>query len=190
MTKPLGLPVGSVRALLLLALTARAILALRCGQELDPWLWVAVLVSAAAYFSARSTTLGWGPTPPPAYEERPPLSRLPLALPRGTIRTLFLVGIGYGLWLWTRNHHIQLRTQPLVLVLGAFVAGVMVRWFLGQVRRPEDTSALMLEHVLAFATVAGAAGLVWIGTKCGSLPEEWWVEPTLAAGCTFYAGSR
>ncbi len=190
MTKPLGLPVGSIRALLLLALTARGILALRCETELEPWLWVAVLVSAAAYFAARSTTLGWGPTPPPPYQERPPLSQLPLALPRGTIRTLFLLGVGYGLWLWTRHHDIQLRTQPLILVLGAFVAGVLVRWFLGQVRRPDDTSALMIEHVQGFAALAAAAGLVWIGTKCGSLPEEWWVEPTLAAGCTFYAGAR
>ena len=36
--KPLGLPVGSVRALLLLALTARAILDLRAGRGLADWL--------------------------------------------------------------------------------------------------------------------------------------------------------
>ena len=79
--------------------------------------------------------------------------------PRGTIRTVFLLALGYGLWLWTRHHDLQLRSQPVILVLGAFVAGVMVRWFLGQVRSPADTSALMIEHVQGFAALAAAAGL-------------------------------
>jgi hypothetical protein len=187
MSRPLGLPVGSVRAVCLLSLAARAVLELREHHPIPTWLWAALLLSAAAYFSARaahaSTSHADGAV---AVAPRRP----PLWLPVGTIRLLFLGAVAYGSWLYFKDHRLTEDVQPLVIVIGAFVAGVLMRWFLAQVKRPEDASTLLFEHLQGFAAVAAAAGLVAIAVTHRTTELEFWVEPTLAAICTYYAGAR
>jgi hypothetical protein len=185
MSRPLGLPKGSVRALCLLGLAARAVLTLRENHAVEPWLWAALIVSGAAYFAARAATHY-----PPTGAEPPPGHHHPLWLPPGTIRILFLCAVAYGSWLYFRQHRLTEDLQPLVIVIGAFLAGVLMRWFLAQVRRPEDASSLIFEHLQAFAAVAAAAGLVAIAVTHRDVELAPWVEPTLAAICTYYAGAR
>src|SRR5262245_50549175 len=97
MARPLGLPVGSVRALCLLGLTARAILTLRESPPVEPWLWAALLVTAVAYFSARAASRA------PADGAEPARRTHPLGLPRGTIRILFLAAAAYGAYLYFKE---------------------------------------------------------------------------------------
>jgi hypothetical protein len=183
MLKPLGLPPGSVRALLLLALVARAILDLKDGVELAPWLLVALLVSAAAYFSARAVgRIG-------AADPAAPKPRHPLGLPAGTIRLLFLLALAVGAYFWFRHHEAGEANVPVVWVAGAFVFGVLVRWFGRRLRRPEDPSTGWFWHLQALVALIAAAGLVTFAVRAPEgVPD--WVEPLLAAVVTYYFGSR
>jgi len=182
MAKPLGLPVGSVRALLLLALAARGVLDLRAGRGLHAWLAVAVLVSGAAYFAARSSRRGMAPLGMDA-----PRPRDPLGLPGGTIRTLFLLAVGYGTWLWLRDNDLRGDRGGVALVVAAFLAGVLLRWVLARVPRPPDIATRTVEHAQAFVALLCAAGLVALGVTGA---DARWTDPLLAAGCTYYAGAR
>jgi hypothetical protein len=186
MARPLGLPVGSVRAVCLLGLAARVILDLREHHTVAPWLWAALLVSAAAYFAARAAhaSTHHAGSPVPAAPRRHPLG-----LPVGTVRILFLGAVAYGAWLYFKDHRLTEEAQPLVIVIGAFVAGVLMRWFFAQVRRPEDQSTLFFEHMQGFVAVAAAVGLVAIAATQRTDVDPW-IQPTLAAVCSYYAGVR
>ncbi len=199
MRRPLGLPVGSVRALLLLALAARAVLDLREGRDLAPWLATAIIVSAAGYFSARTSGRGapapvappaagdFAPSPAPA----PRRSRPPLGLPAGTVRTLFLLAVGYGAWLWfRRSHPVEGENLGVVFVLGAFVLGVIVRWVLARLRRPEDQATLWFEHIQALVALICAGGLVAMGAGETAVSLPSWGEAALAAVAVYYVGAR
>ncbi len=188
MRHPLGLPRGSVRALLLLALGARALIDLRDAKPLQPWLLAALLMSIAAYFSARSgARSGVGGTVP---DPNAPRVHPPLFLPSGTIRTIVLLGVGYGAWLWFRHRPDDVGGAAVVWVLGAFALGVIVRWMLSRARRPEDVGVGGFGHLEALVALACAAGLVAIGLGGvpGNVPS--WTEPLLAAAVVFYFGSR
>lgn len=185
MTKPLGLPVGSVRALLLLGLSVSAVLDLRRTHDVPGWLLAALIVSASAYFASRHSP--WrAPVPPGAIATRPPLG-----LPAGTVRFLFLAVVGYGAWLWHKHHELTAGQQPVVLVIAGFYIGVMVAFFMSQVRRPEDPSTLFFDHLQAVSALLCVGGLVWFAVQ-GKPPVDLspWTQPGFAAVCTYYAGVR
>jgi hypothetical protein len=185
MAKPLGLPVGSVRALLLFALVARGILDLHAGRGLSPYLGVAVLLSGVAYLAARASRRGLAP----ATAGEPKTARPPLGLPAGTVRTLFLVAVGYGTWLWLRENDLYGHRASVFGVVAAFVAGVVLRWLLAAAPRPHDAATFAYEHVQALVALVCAAGLVVLGVIDGPARADW-VEPALVAVCTYYAGAR
>lgn len=185
MTKPLGLPVGSVRAMLLLGLSARAVLDLQRVHDVGGWLIAAIVVSACAYFASRR--FPWRSS---AASTVAPI-RPPLGLPAGTVRFVFLAIVGYGAWRWSRDHDLAPGHQPIALVVAAFWIGVMVGFFMNMVRRPDDPSTLFFDHLQAVAAVLCAGGLVWLGVEPRPAAEtSTWLEPGLAAACTYYAGVR
>lgn len=175
--KPLGLPVGSVRALLLLALTARGILDLQAGRGLADWLGAALIVSAASYFSARAAG---GAT----------AAGRPLGLPAGTIRVLFLGALAYGAYLYFRHTPVSWERTPVIWVLAAFLLGTVVRGLLRKARVVEtDVGTSRIYHLQALMTLAAAGGLVFLGARPDvAVPD--WVSPLLAAAATYYAGAR
>jgi CDP-diglyceride synthetase len=177
--RPLGLPVGSVRALLLLALGARAILDLRAAHAIAPWLVVAVLLAAASYFAARSSMRSGGEKP----------GRAPLGLPAGTVRLLFLALVAYGTWLYFRHHEIDVGSAPAVWVMGAYVVGLVVGLVVNRRRTPADAGATFWDHLLALVTLVAAAGLVWLA-RSGDTPPPTWVAPLLGAIVVHYFAAR
>ena len=184
MTKPLALPVGSVRALLLLALSVTAVFELRRTHEMAEWLAAAIVISAAAYFASRHSPLR-APVPAGAVPTKPPLG-----LPAGSVRILFLALAGYGGWVWSKYHGLTPEHQPMVLVIVAFWIGVLVHAFMSQVRRPEDPSTLFFDHLQALASLLCAGGLVWLAVQGAPADISPWTKPAFAAVCTYYAGVR
>lgn len=175
--RPLGLPVGSVRALLLLALVARALLDLQAGRGVADWLAVALVISGAAYFAARAN-------PPGGSGGRP------LGLPVGTVRVLFFAATAYGSYLWFREHGLAWESTPTLWVGAAFLLGCLVRAVLRRARvSDDDVGSSMIYHLQALLTLGAAAGLVVLGVR-GDLAAPTWVPPLLAAACTYYAGAR
>ena len=114
-----------------------------------------------------------------------------LGLPRGTIRTLFLLAVAYGAWLWFReNPSFGDEVLPIVLVVGGFVAGVLERWFLALFRRPDDMGAWAVHHLQALIALIAVGGIVVVAVldKRGEMAD--WMQPALAGLVTFYFGAR
>jgi hypothetical protein len=186
MHRPLGLPVGSVRALLLLSLAARVLLDLASQAAVEPWLLVAVGLAAAAYFSARQAS---PPASGPAHLETTRPSQ-PLGLPAGTIRTLFLLALAVGAFLWIRDRGIEAHELPVVAVIGAFVLGVVGRWLLARARKPEDPGSNLFDHLQALVALVCAAGLVVRGVLGANDETSLGIDATLAAVTLYYFGAR
>ena len=184
--RPLGLPVGRVRALLLLALGIRAIYELRFTHGLSPWLVVALLLSAASYFAARAAAVPSAAPVPGAPMRR---GRPPLGLPTGTVRLVFLVFAVYGTWLWFRDRDLGVGGAPAVCwVLAAYVLGIVAGGIVRRSRAPDAAEATPWDHALALVTLIAAAGLVWLAVAKASPPT--WVEPLLGALVVHYFAAR
>ena len=179
--RPLGLPVGSVRALLALAITARLILDLKDLGAAAAWLVAAAVIHAVAYFSARSSR-GLGGSGGGA-------GRAPLGLPSGAVRVLLLGGLCVAAWLYLRDHDVAAERLPVLWVLGGFAVGVIARILFTRLKLPQDSSTPRIYHLQALLTLAAAAGLVALGVN-RSLTAPGWVEPLLAAFTTYYAAVR
>lgn len=181
MVRPLGLPVGSVRALLLLAFAAAAVLALRADRAVPPWMVVGLLLAGSSYFTARSNPATHGTH----------VGRPPLGLPRGTVRLLVLVVVGYGACLWFRKHGTALDSAPVIWILAAWLVGIVVRMIvrMRRTRTDEDAGATVFEHVLALVALLSAAGLVWLELQTPQTSPGW-VEPLLGCILVHYFATR
>lgn len=126
---PLGIPAGSVRALLTLTIFGTSMTQLILGRPVDQTLWLVTIVVLLYYFAARQGSHGADRAP----QQRDAHVRPPLGLPRGTIRwVLFLGFAGTAAWLgWKWSVE---RVNPIddaaffpLLALTSFFVGVVVR---------------------------------------------------------------
>lgn len=197
----LGLPAGSVRALLALLVfgTALGLLALRPTQEVPDYLRDLLFIIMGHYFASRRRA-SEVPEPGPA----------PLYLPNGSIRFLLLGGcLGVGGLLYSRGQLTTPGQHPGVVTLwlvGGFLLGVALNavssLILGRDRRPSR----IFEDVRAVVSLVAATILVvmvW-NRLYGIIPPEqidqaltpWFrlgkfrLEHALAAVVGFYFGSR
>lgn len=155
---PLGLPAGSVRALLaLMVLGVLWVLALKArdAEGRVPVLYIylqsVMILIIAHYFAVRT------------HEVRHPGESLPLGLPRGTVRVILLAGY-IGLVGWVVYHQTEFEQPaaghvvlPLILLAGflaGFVLGRLGRWLGG------GPSAGWLQDMQAWVALLGTIGLV------------------------------
>lgn len=185
MIKPLGLPVGSVRALLLLSLAATAVIPLKDGTTPPLWILVACMIAGVSYFSARSAANQAGPA------DAPPAPRShPLGLPAGSIRLLVLIALGVGLYFWLEHVGDRAIENRAVWVVAGFAVGILMRFILARLRRPDDLGARFFDHMLAIVSLLAAAGL--IVSVVSSMPADTpsWAPTVLGAIVTHYFGAR
>ena len=190
---PLGLPVGSVRALLMLGVLAVVVTSLIRGREIDV-LWVeALLVALAHYFTSRRNV-----SLPPEVAERLeregvlPREWHPLFLPRNSIRVIVVLAfVGVAAQLY-REHRLlepqalSLLTMVFAFLLGAFVRGVAGWFHRGRTQPPSrlwgDASAALVLLALA---VAAAPEFI---NEPGLLPPE--IHKAALGLVLFYFGMR
>ncbi len=201
----LGLPAGSVRALLAVVVfaTVWGLLLLRPGQEIPDYLSDLMFVILGHYFATRKRSglvaeASELPGPPPLY------------LPRGTIRLLLALGsIAVAGVLYERGAFMRMDRNPGVatlLLVGGFLLGVLlnaaVAWWRARVKRGhravEDFQAL-----ISLAAGAALTALVWNqffpvvpADELRALFQSWThmgrlgPEHVLAAVIGLYFGSR
>ena len=159
----LGLPAGSVRALLAVVVfvTVWGLLLLRPGQEIPDYLSDLMFVILGHYFATRKRA---GTIAEPGDLPGPP----PLYLPRGTIRLVLAAGsIAVAGLLYERGTFMRLDRNPgaaTLLLVGGFLLGVLlnaaVAWWRARVHRGhrlvEDIQAL-----ISLAAGAALTALVW-----------------------------
>lgn len=187
-----GLPAGSIRAVLALAVFGAvwALLALHPEQRLPEYLQNLMFIILGHYFAARRHV---------AVGEQGPS---PLYLPRGAIRLLFLLGfVAIGALLVQQDRVVSsdgARLEPgaltLLLVLG-FLLGVASKRVLAWIRPADRPLPRVIEDLRAAVAIV-AAGLLllvvfgaWAPRAPFGLPDSV-VQDALAATIGFYFGSR
>jgi hypothetical protein len=199
----LGLPAGSVRALLavLVFATVWGMLLVRPSQELPDYLSDLMFVIMGHYFATRNRSAavtGDEPGPPPLF------------LPRGSIRLVLAAGsAAVAVVLYQRGVLARVDKNPGVttlLLIGAFLIGVIINALIGWWRARVNRGHRAIEDTQALAALA--AGLVLVVLVWNRLfpvvpPDEvdavfkgWGhlgrlgPEHLLAAVIGFYYGSR
>jgi hypothetical protein len=194
---PLGLPAGSVRAMMALGVLGMLwaiVLATKEGHLplFFVYLLYLLILILAHYFAAHGVSIA-----------KIPGERSPLGLPRGSIRFLLLAGtIGLAAWfiyhhgVYTDPQEIPSFVMPFILV-SAFIAG----WFLTAIVRTLSGGQLpfWFQDVQAWFAIVGMLGLlaemvvlIFINPSVG---EELKIDPTrlewgLTAVIGFYFGAR
>jgi hypothetical protein len=155
----LGLPEGSVRALLavLVFATVWGILLVRPSQEVPDYLNSLLFVIMGHYFATRKRTAA---VAVPEEEAGPP----PLFLPRGSIRLLLAGGsAAVAVLLYQRGVLTRIDSNPGVttlLLVGGFLVGVILNAFIGWWRARVKRKHRAIEDLQALAAMG--AGLVLV----------------------------
>lgn len=155
---PLGMPAGSVRALVALSVFGTSMTQLVLGRVVDPTLWLVTIVVLLYYFAARQ-----GAASEPSVASSGAGARRgppPLWLPRGSVRALLFLGFagtaGYLGWQWYESgtHPIDEAAFFPLLALCSFFLGVLFRGAFGVARFP------LLDDGKALLALAAAAAVV------------------------------
>ncbi len=147
----LGLPPGSVRALLaiLIFATAWALLVLRPAEEVPDFLRDLLFIILGHYFASRRAVVA-------SEEGGPP----PLYLPRGSVRLLLVLGsVAVAVLLWRRGELTDLDRNPgafTLLLVGGFLLGVLLNAGLAWWRRRGHRPPRLVEDVKAVVSMAAA----------------------------------
>ena len=180
---PLSLPRGSVRALVTLALLGVLWTLMLSGREVPLSLAFVVLLVLGHYFGSRGG------------REKVPGERQPLYLPRGSIRTVIILGFAAAGWfLWDQGRlvlSIEDRNMAIFFILGALLLGFVVRKIAdmlsgGKMTRPRR----LFENVKAILVIAAT---VLFAIFCLLEKKEEGLENLALAAVpviVFYFGSR
>lgn len=190
---PLGLPVGSVRAILTLFVVAIVTVSVARGQDLDLIWTETLLIALAHYFTSRRFV-----SLPPEVLRRIQdeglieKDRHPLFLPRHSIRLLILAAfIGLGFYLYKQQRLWEPRAVSLLGIVAAYVLGAMVRgigaWFGSRTGRRPSSAWGDFKAIVVLLAVA-IAGVPELLDMPEFLPE---MAHRIALGLMlFYFGSR
>jgi hypothetical protein len=179
---PLGLPRGSVRALLTFLIVAVVVVQMVRGQEVE-LLWAGTLMIALAHYftSRRSINL-----PPDVIrrlvaEGHVQAEANPLFLPRYSIRVILVLAFaGLAVYLYRQNRLFEPQALSVLGVVFAYFLGVVLRF--GKFRLWEDLKAIVVLLVLVYT--AGA----YLANRPELVPHQ---LRDITLGLTlFYFGSR
>jgi hypothetical protein len=161
---PLGLPQGSVRALLTLTMVAVAVANLVRGRETDT-LWVQTLLVALAHYFATRRIVAL----PDDVVERLELERVvekerhPLFLPRYSIRLIIVASfVGVAIYLYREGRLFEPKTVSLLGLIFAYLLGTVVRGITEWIARRRETRPHHLWADLRALAVLGALAIVAI----------------------------
>lgn len=160
---PLGLPSGSIRALLTLLIVGVVVIQVVQGQKVEALWTETLMIVLAHYFTSRRLVS----LPPAVVEQMKKEGRLeaeaqPLYLPRNSIRALLVLAfVGLGVYLFEQGRLFESDALSILVVVFAYFLGLAVR--VKNAPGWEDLKAAVVLIVLivtAFAYVTGNANLV------------------------------
>ena len=139
---PLGLPIGSVRALLTLIVLAVVLTRLARGLAIDE-LWVQTLLIALAHYFTSRRFVSLPPDVMARLEQDGILEpeRHPLFLPKSSIRLLIILSfVGLGVYLYRSDQlHATSPAAQLVGIVFAYLLGFLARTVGGWINRRRAT---------------------------------------------------
>ncbi len=179
---PLGLPRGSIRALVTLAVAASCWVLMIGDQPVPHYLLNLLLAIVGYYFGFRQKTAAANPATE-AYVRAPE----PLHLPGGSIRTILILGfVISALAVGLHGRMIDLAHLEFFLLLAGLVAG----YFFSRMFRAADAGTCSrVNHLKGLAAVM-AAGWLAVGLWSGAYLKQPHLGLIPACIITFYFGSR
>lgn len=190
---PLGLPTGSVRALLTLIVVAVVVTRVALGRSPDP-LWIETLLIALAHYFTSRRFVSLSPAVLQRLEQEGVIEkeRHPLYLPKNSIRTIIIGSfVGLGIYLYREPKLVTPEAIALLSMVFAYLLGAIVRgissWFSKRRAQPitgvwGDIKALIM---LGAIIVAAVPAVFDFGLNLPPLVDR------IALGLTlFYFGSR
>ena len=190
---PLGLPSGSVRALLTLIVVGVTCADIVKGLPIEA-VWAETLMVALAHYFTSRRFIQLPPEMLRKLEADDVIQKepLPLYLPRGTIRLIILGSfIGVGVYQYRQGLLDQPSTLAIFITLMAYFAGTTVRgvlnwWYRGknvpQSRWWADTKAITVLVALVVTSLLQVLG--------SQSHAPLWLENVTMAMVLFYFGSR
>ena len=190
---PLGLPSGSVRALLTLIVVGVTCVDIVKGLPIEA-VWAETLMVALAHYFTSRRFIQLPPEMLKRLEADDVIQKepLPLYLPRGTIRLIILGSfIGVGVYQYRQGLLDQPSTLAIFITLMAYFAGTTVRgvlnwWYRGknvpQSRWWADTKAITVLVALVVTSLLQVLG--------SQSHAPLWLENVTMAMVLFYFGSR
>jgi hypothetical protein len=190
---PLGLPSGSVRALLTLLIVAVIIVRVARGQEVEP-LWTETLMIALAHYFTSRRFIYLSPDVMRRLEAEGhiEMEAHPLWLPRHSIRAILMLAfLGLAVYLYQEDRLFQRSALSILGVVLAYLLGVLARpvlawWTGGRGKRAfqawEDLKAAIVLLVLIFVAVA------YLLDQVALVPHQ--VRNATLGMVLFYFGSR
>jgi len=191
---PLGLPTGSVRAVLTLLIVAVVIVETGRGRPLDE-LWNETLLIALAHYFTSRRFVGLSPGLLTRLENEGEIAREsnPLFLPRHSIRAAIVLAFGGLAWFVYEVRGVRhlIDVPPVLVTVGSYLLGVFARgawnW---RARNTERVPSRLWEDLKAAAVL-----LVMLGTSIpyflghgADVPPQ--VRSVTLASALFYFGSR
>lgn len=188
---PLNLPVGSVRALMTLAVLATVWAQLLRGREVGREMQDTLLLVLGYYFGARATGAGAraDALTSPGDREANPVD--PLYLPRGAIRLLIVLGFATVAWKLHEKNVLLTAPPPLLILVGTFLAGAIAKGvlaWLGHFMTGGARSAL--GHLLAAGTLVVVLPYCAVELLGLHARAPAWAAPTFLGVVGFYLGKR
>ena len=190
---PLGLPVGSVRAILTLFIVAIVTLNAARGKPLD-LIWTETLLIAMAHYFTSRRFVSLPPDALKRIQQEGILDREvhPLYLPRHSIRILILGAfVGLGVFLYQQNRLFTVESISPLGIVAAYVCGSIVRgigsWFGRRTGRQPSSLWGDLKAMLVLLAVA-VAGIPEMVSMPDLLPPV--AHRIALALMLFYFGSR
>ncbi len=191
---PLGLPPGSVRALLALMIVSTAITETVRGRTLHVALAESLMIVLAAYFATRRVV----DLPPEMIEKleqegQLPSDRHPLYLPRFSIRAIILLSFaGLAAYLYQRGELFSEKALATLGLVFAYFVGVLFRFVARLFRRWSVPTGLVdwfadLRAIVVLGATAALTACYWLERK-DLLPD--WAESTALSLLLFYFGAR
>ena len=190
---PLGLPTGSVRALLTLIVVAVVVSRVAVGRPPDP-LWIETLLIALAHYFTSRRFVSLSPAVLQRLEQEGVIEkeRQPLYLPKNSIRTIIIGAfVGLTIYLFREPQLVTPEAITLLSMVLAYLLGAIVRsvssWFTKRRAQPVtggwgDIKALI---VLAAIVVAAVPAAFDVNLQLPAVVDR------IALGLTlFYFGSR
>ena len=184
---PLGLPTGSVRAILALVLCGTQWYLILQGRAVPELLASAALLVVAFYFGVRSTAPVTGPAPAAKV-------RQPLFLPRGSVRFVLLGGfLAVIAYVWVLGRAVP---QELALIFQVLLSYLIGFAFAALVYRRAQKGLAPSRTASAARSGIAVVALAVTGVVCSSIasgvpafvPED--AEKFLTWTVAFYFGSR
>ena len=186
--QPLGLPSGSVRAVIALILCGTLWFQVLKGEAIEDILVESALLVVGFYFGVRS---GTGPPIAPATAEG---MRHPLFLPRGSIRFVLLLGFfGVIAYMWYRSRGIPEAFTLILEVLASYVIGYIASAIIA---RRQKAGKKPSRALAVFRNANAIAAMLLVGYLCGALLFSWprffpeYTKNALAWIVAYYFGSR